>query len=150
MLGIDGMSSDKSAQEDGQIIFIVRILLWRKDIEKYLAIIDKQCRINTDIFTSRGSQPVGRVWDGKLISNRDPVQGLPCSFYDYSWYETESVSNRTSHADQSYVTHSRILLSKESGQNTDYLVRNNQVETALLTKTSTNLQTLCPVESSVH
>lgn len=82
MLSIDGMSSDEAAEEDSQVTFIVRILIWRKDIEKYLAIIDTQRWINTDIFNSRGSQPVHRVHDGKFISNHDPVQGLPHTFYD--------------------------------------------------------------------
>jgi len=62
-LGADGMSSDESGMEDEiEIIYHMKVMPWRRDLETELRIIDNQRLVDTDIFAPRGSKPVKRRW----------------------------------------------------------------------------------------
>jgi hypothetical protein len=95
-LGPDGMSSEESCTEgDIETIYRVKILAWRRDIEKELTIIDRQRVLDSDIFSPRGSKPVKRLrGTGTHASERDPVVGLPRPFYDDEWYQSKSADYR--------------------------------------------------------
>lgn len=86
-LGQAGMSSDESDKDEaGRPIYRVKILAWRKDIDKFLKLVDDR-RNDTGIFSHRGSK--GRALDrlrGSQIDTRRPaLPGLPLSFYADSW-----------------------------------------------------------------
>lgn len=92
-LGHEGMSSDDSSVEGHETVYRVKILNWQRQIQNYLDIIDQQRKLEPSIYTGRGSKGVKRVRvEGYHSSTRDPVVGLPRSFYDDSWFrEMENV-----------------------------------------------------------
>ena len=54
-LGPDGTSSDKSRMEDGiKEVYYTKVILWRRELERELRIINEQRLVNTDLFTPRG------------------------------------------------------------------------------------------------
>ncbi|KAF8583153.1 hypothetical protein K439DRAFT_1283732, partial [Ramaria rubella] len=51
LLGVDGMSSEESATEnDIETVYRVKILTWRRDIEKELRIINHKRMLDSEIF----------------------------------------------------------------------------------------------------
>ncbi|KAF8573822.1 hypothetical protein K439DRAFT_1624785 [Ramaria rubella] len=89
LLGVDGMSSEESATEnDIETVYWVKILTWRRDIEKELRIIDHKRMLDSEIFSPQGAKPVTRVrGTGNPVSTRDMVRGLPWILYDDAWYD---------------------------------------------------------------
>jgi hypothetical protein len=91
-LGHDGMSSDESSVEDDiDMVFKVKTMPWRRDIEEELRIIDSERVRDPSIFGKQGSKPVKRrrACEG-LVSDREPVEGLPRAFYDDGWFDTKA------------------------------------------------------------
>lgn len=85
--GQDGMSSEDTSVEGEETVYRVKILLWRRDIEKYLNIIDRQRIVDNDIYTNRGSKPAKRIRSrDNPISTRAPVPELPRSLYEDIWF----------------------------------------------------------------
>lgn len=82
-LDVDGMSSEESGIEDEGVIYRVKIMLWRSDLDRFLEFVDSQRQQEPDCFSTRGSKGVRRVREGRghQFSERPPVKGLPRSFY---------------------------------------------------------------------
>jgi hypothetical protein len=91
-LGWDGMSSEESANEsDIETTYRPRILEWRRDIDNYLSIIDKEYRNLARLKSRRGPRPaLRRRSEANKISTRDPVAGLPICFYRETWLMKKS------------------------------------------------------------
>lgn len=88
-LGVDGMSSEESEEENNRIVFRVKIMYWRRDMMQYLDLIDAQRQKVPGLFSNSGSKGVDKRRGqgvGFLISERNPVKKLPRSFYDNRWF----------------------------------------------------------------
>jgi hypothetical protein len=54
-LRADGMSSDESSVEGLETVYRVKIIIWRRrEVDKYLDIIDQQRWVDADIWAGRG------------------------------------------------------------------------------------------------
>jgi hypothetical protein len=85
-LGHDGMSSDESAiDSDIGTVLHVKKLPWRRNIDKELGIIDRARLEPLRTFGRQGMKPMVRRRGHALISERDPVEGLPKIFYNNDW-----------------------------------------------------------------
>ena len=86
--GADGMSSEESDNETGQLqpTLRVKVMPWRRDIDHELGIIDKQ-RKNTNAFNNQGSKPIHRErkYGNPVLSTRKPVPDLPEILYNREW-----------------------------------------------------------------
>ncbi|KAG1785671.1 uncharacterized protein HD556DRAFT_1450435 [Suillus plorans] len=86
MLGKDGMSSDESEHEDGEVqVFRLKKMLWRADINHEMHIIDQQWLAGAANFTPRRSKPAKRFCNAIQESSRPAVEGLPRVLYNSSW-----------------------------------------------------------------
>ena len=83
------MSSDESGiDEDGNPIYVVHTLPWladsfnqaKEDIDGY--------RNDPGLYQMRGSLPRARIRIGEM-SQREPPKGLPRSFFDPEWLNTQ-------------------------------------------------------------
>jgi hypothetical protein len=87
-LGAGGMSLDESSAKTFETVYRVKSMPWRRDIVEYMDIIDHQCHKDSDIFNLKGSKPIKRVCRmANPAGRREPVHGLPCSFYDDDWFK---------------------------------------------------------------
>ena len=86
-LGADGMSSEDTEIEDLQTVYRPRILPWRRNIDDWLALIDKERRkSNQTVYSSAGHAPRKRIRAStNQVSAREPPAGLPKSLYDPQW-----------------------------------------------------------------
>lgn len=85
-LGTDGMSSEDSSIEGLEKVYRVKILLWRRDIDKYLDLIDNERGIADQKFAEAGSKPIRRIRHVEnQVSNRKPAIGLPKGLYNDDW-----------------------------------------------------------------
>ena len=88
------MSSEDSDGDDGndlEITYRPRILPWRRDIERELTIIDGEYERIARTQNRRGAKPARRKRDVRnSTSERDPVCGLPYSFYNEEWLLTKT------------------------------------------------------------
>ncbi|KAL5537300.1 hypothetical protein ACEPAF_1123 [Sanghuangporus sanghuang] len=86
--GVEGMSSDES--EDSSVgarrtIYHVKVLAWRKDIDKYLDFIDAH---HIYIVSKRGTPGrTDRRRDHTFASDRGAKPRLPRSFYNEMWLD---------------------------------------------------------------
>jgi len=85
--GAEGMSSDETSVEGMEIIYHIKILLWRCNIDKYLDCIDSECQQPAqELFSRSGSRPTKRIHCGEnLISTCNAIPGLPIELYDTEW-----------------------------------------------------------------
>ena len=89
--GVDGMSSEESEEENNRTVFRVKIMYWRRDMVKYLDLIDAQRQQVPGLFSNAGSKGVDKRrgrGSGFLISERNPVKKLPLTLYDERWFES--------------------------------------------------------------
>jgi hypothetical protein len=85
-LGKDGMSSDESEHEDGDLqVFRRKSMPWRADFGHEMQIIDQQRLTGASIFTPRGNKPAKRLRNANRESSRIAIEGLPRAFYNTSW-----------------------------------------------------------------
>ncbi|KAG1774993.1 hypothetical protein EV702DRAFT_1199843 [Suillus placidus] len=85
-LGKDGMSSDESEHEDGDVqVFRRKSMPWRADFTHEMQIIDQQCLMGAAVFTPCGSKPAKCLRNAKSKSSQTAIEGLPRAFYDASW-----------------------------------------------------------------
>jgi hypothetical protein len=103
-LGEDGMSSDESDVE-GELdttVFRVKTMLWRRNIDRELDIIDKQRLKDKDLFSPRGSKPGPRIRHYlNPPSDRHHVSNLPREFYDDDWFRALAPNERRFSVDPS-------------------------------------------------
>lgn len=95
--GQDGMSSDETEYEGLEVVYRVKILPWRRDISRYLDIIDEERKLKDQkIYSRAGSKPVKRIrMHDQPKSSRNPLKGLPSALYDREWFENLSPHKRT-------------------------------------------------------
>ena len=68
--------------------FHVKILVWRRSMDDYLEVIDRQ-RLNESGFSAVGSTPIRRLGYGRTThSNHPSPTGLPETLYDPEWLES--------------------------------------------------------------
>jgi len=93
-LGSDGMSSEDTDNTDPfQTVYRIRVLEWRRDIDRELTVVDLMRLQGEEVFAPQGSKPaVRRRGEGNPISKRDPVLRLPESFYNPEWLERKDNS----------------------------------------------------------
>lgn len=87
-LGEHGMSSEESSVENGiENVLQVKQMYWRRNIDRELDIIDRECIIDGDIFSPQGSKPLPRkrAADNPTTSSK-PKTGLPLALYDSAWF----------------------------------------------------------------
>lgn len=89
-LGTDGMSSDESDVDRtlNTRVLRVNVLEWRRrDIAKYVELIDTERQINEGGHKQAGSKPIPRIrtTDRDKTSTRKPAAGLPVALYDELW-----------------------------------------------------------------
>jgi hypothetical protein len=86
-LGTDGMSSEDIEVESAlETLYRVRVLEWRRNIDRELAMIDNMRYDDVNIYAPQGSKPGQRIRGNALKTSRDPVCRLPLPFYDEDWY----------------------------------------------------------------
>ena len=80
--GSDGMSSDDTDTGDIGTIYRVKILVWRRNVDKYIQMIDNERKMSADIFSASGAKSVTRVRSPKnLESVRQPPTELPATLF---------------------------------------------------------------------
>jgi hypothetical protein len=87
--GAGGMSSDESSVDEMQTVYRVKILVWRRNIDEYLRLIDDQrMQVGQQLYHTSGNTPTPRIRTGDLLkSTHDPVVGLPAELYDEDWFK---------------------------------------------------------------
>jgi hypothetical protein len=94
-LGAGGMSSEDSCEENGKVVYRVKIMIWRRRMEALLRLIDRQRFVDSTIYTQRGSKPGirERIPDNMLESDwqwksrRVHSDSLPEALYDPAWLQ---------------------------------------------------------------
>ena len=84
-LGVDGMSSEESDEEDFTSVFCVRMMPWRRDLSHELQIIDSYSK--GDVLQGPKS---ARHIRGLTQLTHKAVEGLPKSLYDGDWLACHS------------------------------------------------------------
>jgi len=85
-LGTDGMSSEDSSIEGFEKVYRVKILIWHRNIDQYLDLIDGERHIPDDKFAEAGSKPIQHIQhSGNMESIRNPASGLPRTLYNEEW-----------------------------------------------------------------
>ena len=59
-LGVNGMSLEVSKEENNCTVFQVKIMYWRRDMVKYLDLIDAQQQQVPGLFSNAGSKGVDK------------------------------------------------------------------------------------------
>jgi hypothetical protein len=86
--GSDGMSSDDTDTGDIGTIYRVKILVWRRNVDKYVQMIDNERKMSADVFAASGAKPVTCVRSPKNPeSARQPPTELPTALFDPDWLE---------------------------------------------------------------
>ena len=90
-LGPDGTSSDECGLEDGiKEVYYTKVMLWRRELERELRIIDEQWLVDTDLFTPRGLKPGKRIQgSGNLRISCPALASLLQLFYNEQWLDTQ-------------------------------------------------------------
>jgi hypothetical protein len=84
----DGMSSDDTDTNGTGTIYRVKILVWRRNIDKYVQMIDDERRWSADIFSGSGAKSVACVRSPENPkSNRQPPGELPATLFNADWLE---------------------------------------------------------------
>jgi hypothetical protein len=94
-LGQEGMSSDESdVENETETIYRPKTMPWRRKMDKELDLIDAS-RFKQKVFGKQGSKPVRRYrHPDNPVSTREPVEGLPRSFYDDDWFNHRAGRDR--------------------------------------------------------
>lgn len=91
-LGQDGTSSDESDREGAiDTAYYAKKMLWRRNIERELNVLDDEQRRLATTQVKRGAKPVIRLRQLGIPSSREPVASLPISFYNEDWLVTKTV-----------------------------------------------------------
>jgi uncharacterized protein YihD (DUF1040 family) len=86
--GSDGMSSDDTDTGDIRTIYRVKILVWRRNVDKYVQMIDDLRKSLEGIFSASGAKAINRVRStGHPQSDRRPPADLPVALFDPDWLE---------------------------------------------------------------
>ena len=84
----DGMSSDDTDTGDIGTIYRVKILVWRRNVDKYVQMIDDERKTSADIFSASGAKSVARVRSpNNSKSECQPPTELPPVLFNPDWLE---------------------------------------------------------------
>ena len=84
----DGMSSDDTDTDGTGTIYRVKILVWRRNIDQYVQMIDDERKWSADIFSGSGAKSVTRVRSPENPkSSRRPPGELPTTLFNHNWLE---------------------------------------------------------------
>jgi hypothetical protein len=89
-LGEEGMSSDESDTDEqtGTEVFYANKIIWRKNVEGEMDMIDEQRKNDKELFSRKGSRPTRRLRPSNAKeSRRDPPTGLFRAMYKKEWLE---------------------------------------------------------------
>lgn len=87
-LGAGGMSSDESEVEDGQNVFLVKKMSWRRSgLMVKMGTIDRDRNTRNAYGNVRAGNPprVRKRRNGAIETSRAAPPGLPVNFYDAEW-----------------------------------------------------------------
>ena len=86
--GSDGMSSDDTDTGNIETIYQVKILVWRRNVDKYVQMIDDLRKSSEGIFSASGAKAINHVRStGHPQSDRRPPADLPVALFDPDWLE---------------------------------------------------------------
>ncbi|KIM71037.1 hypothetical protein PILCRDRAFT_94052 [Piloderma croceum F 1598] len=84
----DGMSSDDTDTDGTGTIYWVKILVWRRNIDQYVQMIDDERRWSADIFSGSRAKSVTCVQSPENPkSSRQPPGELPATLFNANWLE---------------------------------------------------------------
>jgi len=55
--GSDGMSSDETDTDASGTTYRIKILVWRRNVDEYVQMIDNEKKLSADIFPGSGAKP---------------------------------------------------------------------------------------------
>ena len=86
--GSDGMSLDDTDTSNIRTIYRVKILVWRRNVDKYVQMIDDLRKSSEGIFSASGAKPINRVRStGHPQLDSQPPADLPVALFDPDWLE---------------------------------------------------------------
>ena len=86
--GSDGMSSDKTDTDASGTTYQIKILVWRRNVDEYVQMIDNEKKLSADIFPGSGAKPTTRIRSpSNPKSTRLPPSELPMALFDPNWLE---------------------------------------------------------------
>lgn len=86
--GSDGMSSDETETDGSEIVYRVKMLIWRRNVDEYIDMIDNERTLAKEIFSGSGAKPTPRTRSaGNPISTHHAPKGLPIALLDPDWLE---------------------------------------------------------------
>ncbi|KAF8154394.1 hypothetical protein K438DRAFT_1483961, partial [Mycena galopus ATCC 62051] len=101
-LGVDGMSSDESGEEDDRHGYKILMPLWRApEVAPWLRIFDTVHNILRragDPQALRGSFPHRRILTNKKSTSKKFIAGLPLNVYDSAWMGQEQLTQQLLYA----------------------------------------------------
>lgn len=84
----DGMSSEDTDTDNTGTTYRVKILVWRRNVDKYVHMIDNERKLSADIFPASGAKPIARLRSpSNTKSTRQPPPELPATLFDPDWLE---------------------------------------------------------------
>jgi len=89
-LGEDGMSSEESDidERSGMEVYYVKEMIWRKNIDREMNLIDKERTKEKRLYSKKGAKPMSRIRNGTKGHTRRPgPKGLPKKLYAKNWLE---------------------------------------------------------------
>ncbi|KAH9478881.1 hypothetical protein JR316_0009343 [Psilocybe cubensis] len=92
----DGMSSEDSEADDGEAVYHVRQMPYRRNVDKHMAIIDAETKRYRGAVTTQGSNKLRRIRGEDIFSLRRPFVGKPRPLYAPPWLkqQTRTTINR--------------------------------------------------------
>ncbi|KIM72547.1 hypothetical protein PILCRDRAFT_16039 [Piloderma croceum F 1598] len=82
------MSSDDTDTDGTGTIYWVKILVWRRNIDQYVQMIDDERRWSADIFSGSRAKSVTCVQSPENPkSSRQPPGELPATLFNANWLE---------------------------------------------------------------
>jgi hypothetical protein len=80
--GAEGMSSDETSVEGLEVVYRVKILLWRRNIDKYLDLVDFERKQPVQaLFSRSGAKPMKRTRaEGMPPPIANPSQGSQANY----------------------------------------------------------------------
>jgi hypothetical protein len=84
----DRMSSDDTDTDSTGTIYRVKVLVWQRNVDKYIRLIDDERKLSADIFSGSGANSTRRIQSPENPkSSRPPPHELPATLFDPDWLE---------------------------------------------------------------
>ena len=70
----------------GMEVYYVKEMMWRRDVQHEMRVIDNEHHKEKQLFTHKGAKPVSWIWNGAKGGTRQPVpKGLAKTLYCKDW-----------------------------------------------------------------